>query len=188
MKLKKLEFIEKRQKNVITSVDTIVQEYLQMKSLLSYYGDKLLPNHYTDSKFQTKKKVLDKNNFESCTVRKIYKNVRNDGNHGTDFVTIRNCEIGGDDDMKSKAGCFPLDRDRDKDRDRDRDRDRDIGNKPFHQALSMIIPEQAENLRTFQINRKISRLVSTDSYSEIEKQTVGMWTPEQGIYVSHMIY
>ena len=176
--------MQKRQKNVITSVDTIVQEYLQMKALLSYFGDQLLP----DSKFQTKNELLDKNDCKSRTVRKKYKNVRNDGNHRTDFVTVRNFEIDGDDDMKSKAACLPVNRNRDIDRDIDIDRDRDIGDRPFHQTLSVIIPEKAENLRTFQINRKITSLVSTDSYSEIERQAVGMWTPEQGKYASHMIH
>ena len=150
---------------MVTSVDTIVQEYLQMKALLSYFGDQLLPVKNTDSNFQTKNELADKSKI--CAVRKKYEDVNNDGNKKKNLNQIRNFgEIIKVNEVMSKAANVCL--------------DTDMGNKILNQSLSKLILGQAENVCTFQKNRTATSLVSTDSYSEVAKQAVTIWTPDRG--------
>ena len=136
-----------------------------MKALLSYFGDQLLPVKSTESNFQTKNELADKSKI--CAVRKKYEDVNNDDNKKKNLNQIRNFgEIREVNEVMSKAANVCL--------------DTDMGNKILNQSLSKLILGQAENVGTFQKNTTATSLVSPDSYSEVAKQAVTIWTPDRG--------
>ena len=136
-----------------------------MKALLSYFGDQLLPVKSTDSNLQTKNELADKSKI--CAVRQRYEYVNNDENKKKNLNQIRNFgEILKVNEVVSKAANVSL--------------DTEMGYKMSNQSLSKLILGQAENVGTFQKNTTATSLLSTDSYSEVAKQAVTIWTPDRG--------